>query len=565
MEMDAVQSENKNLLSLSLTLLGISFFIVGLGQPERSTLLGLLSASCGYALFFAALRIIQRTSHRFFVGAFWFFGVQLIHLSWMSSTEFQGYYILFVYMGLCLILGLQFGAMTLLIPREGAIGVRRMLLVASVWTLMEWMRVFPFCGFTWNPVGMALSSSVIAMQFASVFGVLGLSFWVIFTNLAALNWIRSRRHRRAGALFLAIAAAPYAFGVFHIHQKTTIAAAPTVHAALVQTHLLPSHKIPYPDRQDDYISPLEQWKSIVAALKEKRSWELIVLPEGTVRYQSDLPAYWLKEVLLVLVEAYGSDVYLSLPPLRAPFAERRYAQGGWHWCVSNLFWCQALANICRAELVIGLDHFESATEHNYNSAFHFVPDQITFERYDKQVLLPLAEYLPFEPLRKLAKRYGIHHFFSQGTHPVVFSGKIAMSPSICYEETFPEIMRSARKKRAGLFINLTNDNYFPKTQLHAQHYFHARLRAVENGIPLARACNTGVTAVVDCFGRETASLALGSEAGKCMVLSADIRTDCCKTFFSFWGQRGIIILSLVICLFEYANLKRSHKNIIPLQ
>ncbi len=137
-----------------------------------------------------------------------------------------------------------------------------------------------------------------------------------------------------------------------------------------------------------------------------------------------------------------------------------------------------------------------------------------------------------------------------------------MSPSICYEETFPEIMHSAKKKRAGLFVNLTNDNYFPNTQLHAQHFFHARLRAVENGIPLARACNTGVTAVVDCFGRKIASLAPGCEVGKCEVLSTRIPTDSCKTIFSFWGQRGIIALCLVMCLFECVTWKWRRKVLV---
>ncbi|MES2121386.1 MAG: hypothetical protein V4492_01245 [Chlamydiota bacterium] len=360
--MDAVQSKNKRLLPYSLILFGMSFVIVGLGQPERSAVLGLLSAACGYALFFASLRTIQTASRRFLAGAIWFFLVQLIHLSWMRSIEFQGYYILFVYAGLCLLLALQFGALTLIVPREGSISVRRMLLVASVWTLMEWVRVFPFCGFTWNPAGMALSSCILSIQFASIFGVLGLSFWVIFTNLTFLNWVRAHRDWNAAVLFIAIAGVPYVFGLFHLNQKTTTDAIPSIHAALVQTHLLPSHKIPYPDRLDEYIPPLEQWKSIIVGLNEKQAWDLIVLPEGTVRYQSDLAAYWLKDVLLSLVEAYGPEVYLSLPPLRAPFAERRYAEGGWHWCVSNLFWCQALCNIYRAELVIGLDHFERATE-----------------------------------------------------------------------------------------------------------------------------------------------------------------------------------------------------------
>lgn len=530
----------------------LSLLIVGFGQPARSTILGVVAAGCGYALFFTCLRKGQKSTYRFFTGALWYFFVQMIQLSWMTSIEFQGYYILWVYAGVCFLLSLQWGALTLLIPREGEVPLYRMLSIASAWTLMEWLRLLPLCGFTWSPAGMALSSSSLSMQFASVFGVLGLSFWVIFTNMACLNAHRSHWKWSRALSFLAIAALPYLYGMLHLRQATQPASHPKIHVALVQTHMLPSHKIPYPDRMEDYIPAMQQWQSLVTALKEeeKDPWDLIVFPEGAVRYPSDFCVYILKDILFYLTELYGQEVYQLLPPLKTPYAQLCYAEGRLQWCASNLFWCQTLANIYQAEIVIGLDTFDRTTEQNFNSAFHFLPNQLKFERYDKQVLLPLAEYLPFEPLRALAARYGIAHFFSRGNRSVVFNGKLSLSPSICYEETFSEAIRKSGQNGVDLFVNLTNDNYFPRTSLHRQHFFHSRLRAVENGTPLMRACNTGVSGVVDCFGKSVAILKQGEQIGKSTVLSAEVDTHSCPTLFTLWGELGILALSLSFCLVE---------------
>ena len=181
------------------------------------------------------------------------------------------------------------------------------------------------------------------------------------------------------------------------------------------------------------------------------------------------------------------------------------------------------------------------------------------ERYDKQILLPLAEYLPFDFLRPLTKSYGIYAFFSHGEGAKIFGEKKLFSPSVCYEETFPSIMRQARVEGAELFVNVTNDNYYPNSSLHKQHLFHARLRAVENGIPLIRACNSGGTAAIDSFGKMLAFFQ--SQEG---VLQCRLATYHYPTLYSFWGDFGIVSLCLVIiCFFFGVNgLERELQNSI---
>ncbi len=122
----------------------------------------------------------------------------------------------------------------------------------------------------------------------------------------------------------------------------------------------------------------------------------------------------------------------------------------------------------------------------------------------------------------------------------VFASKVPLSASICYEETFSHHMRQSRQKGASMFVNLTNDNWYPNSKLPQQHFDHARLRAVENGVPMVRACNTGVTAAIDSLGRIIGQITEETRAG---VLVAKVPLYHYSTLYSFWGDWGIVSLS----------------------
>ena len=224
-----------------------------------------------------------------------------------------------------------------------------------------------------------------------------------------------------------------------------------------------------------------------------------------------------------------------------------------------------IANFFHAEVVAGLDSqdFESETDiRNYNAALHFIPEAIKIQnRYEKRVLLPLAEYLPFDFLRPLVKHYGIIDFFTHGKEAKVFHGKIPFSISICYEETFSDLIREGRLKGSELFVNVTNDSWYPDSKLPIQHFTHGRLRAVENGVPLVRSCNSGLTAAVDCFGRIVSAYGNISDRSFEWLsgsLSIPINKDKFKTLYTFWGDSGIIGLSLM-SLFIFFRLKKYYQ------
>jgi apolipoprotein N-acyltransferase len=488
---------------------------------------------------------------RRFVAAFlWYAAVQAVQLSWMTSFEYQGVYILFVYAALTLWLGAQFAVLTWLLPRLHApFPFRRALEMAALWTLMEWARLHVLCGFSWNPAGLALASYAAPMQCAALFGVLGLSFWVILVNACALKWRAFGGGRRTLAGVLALAAAPYLLGWAQIaYRAPLLAASPTLRVGLVQTALLPSEKTPLSGHRQAFLPPFQQWMRIVQFLKKegKETLDLIVLPESVVPLLSSLPVYPADAVQRALIYVFGPRVASHLPPLVPPFAARKEEE----WLVSNAFWIQAIANYFRAEVVAGLDDRDGERRENYNAAFHFTPDAERVDRYEKRVLLPLAEYLPFRWMERLTRSYGITEFFTPGKGAKVFRGRVPLAVSICYEETFGEVVREGRMQGAELLVNVTNDSWYPHSKLPQQHFDHAKLRAVENGAPLVRACNTGVTAAVDSLGRTLAAVGEDrrSVEWSAEALTVELPTYHYRTPYLLWGNGGILILSLLILI-----------------
>jgi apolipoprotein N-acyltransferase len=135
--------------------------------------------------------------------------------------------------------------------------------------------------------------------------------------------------------------------------------------------------------------------------------------------------------------------------------------------------------------------------------------------YDKLHLVPFGEYLPFQDfMEKLGfvQLTKVSGGFIPGLRrkPMEVPGAPRMLPLICYEAVFPRDIAS-RDDRPGWMVNLTNDGWFGISTGPYQHLQQARLRAIEEGLPLVRAANTGVSAVIDPLGRIVARLGLGAE------------------------------------------------------
>lgn len=203
-----------------------------------------------------------------------------------------------------------------------------------------------------------------------------------------------------------------------------------------------------------------------------------------------------------------------------------------------------------APVIAGIFDRDGARE--YNALVMFNPDGTPQWVYRKFHLVPFGEYIP---LGELAARFGIYGLaaqhgagFSAGPGAQVFEMPGAMGtvqPIICYEAIFPRDIRRA-PKRPDWILQATNDGWFGQFAGPQQHLVQARFRAIEMGLPVLRAANTGVTAAIDSTGRVVAHLPLGT-AGKLDVRIPPARSE---TLFARFGQGPLVfILILFIASF----------------
>ncbi len=185
--------------------------------------------------------------------------------------------------------------------------------------------------------------------------------------------------------------------------------------------------------------------------------------------------------------------------------------------------------------------------HFFNSLYIFAHGGELIATYDKFHLVPFGEYLPFSDL---LTRLGITKLvdspggFTPGDGPHTYSvpGAPLVGPLICYEILFPNAVVGA--VRPGWFVNVTDDSWFGPSTGPYQHLLTARVRAIEEGIPVARAANTGISALIDPLGRIRASLGLG----KLGSVDGPLPAALAPTPFARLGDMGFLVLWLG-CMF----------------
>jgi apolipoprotein N-acyltransferase len=183
----------------------------------------------------------------------------------------------------------------------------------------------------------------------------------------------------------------------------------------------------------------------------------------------------------------------------------------------------------------------------YNSVLALDSKGAVIARFDKFHLVPFGEYVPLRkwiPLKGIAEVGGGDFGSGPGPRTVSIPGLPPASPLVCYEVIFPDQVVD-RSLRPGWLLNVTNDGWFGHTAGPHQHLAIARVRAVEQGLPLARAANTGISAVVDPYGRIVNALPLGAMG----VVDANLPAALPPTVYGrlgntiFWG----ILLLLTAC------------------
>jgi apolipoprotein N-acyltransferase len=345
-------------------------------------------------------------------------------------------------------------------------GPARIFVFAVFFSLCEWLRGHLLTGFPWNLSGYGWGLVPALLQTASLVGVYGLSFLTILLG-AALAEFACGRWRIPAATSLVFALL-LAFGVYRL-DATSIHHVQGVVVRLVQ---------PDVPQREKYVRRLMQ-----------RNWDRLINLSAT-------PA----------AEATGRPSVIVWPEAATGFPVAR-APG-------------ALDQIAlftgRGQTVITGSERISETPGGaafYNSLYLFGAFGALPQVYDKFHLVPFGEYVPFA---SLLGRIGITKLtngpsgFSAGDHPHLLAvpGAPSISPLICYEVIFPGEVTEIGAPRPGWFVNVTDDSWFGPWAGPRQHLLIARVRAIEEGLPIARAANTGISAMIDPLGRISARLGL---------------------------------------------------------
>jgi apolipoprotein N-acyltransferase len=425
----------------------------------------------------------------FGAGWWWGFGYFLAGLWWLGAAflveadEFAWALPLGV-VGLPAALAIFPGLGFMLARLVWASGPRRIFALGAGLSLAEWLRGHSLTGFPWNTFGMALGGNLVTAQLASIVGLYGLTVIaiLIFSAPAVLG---EKSARQAGRLPPTIAAAALAFAglcAFGALRLTATTPEPVagVKLRIMQPNLAQDAKF----RPDNKAWIMSRYLTLSArgAGSDRSGLDdvtVLIWPESAFPFILSRDAVALAEIGAVLPQ----DTVLVTGAARANDEARRFAPGR--------------ARYFNAIQVIA-------------SGGHIL------DSYDKVHLVPFGEYLPFQTV---FDRLGLRQFvhipggFEAGSKRrlLVVPGLPAVAPLICYEAIFPGEVVPAGMPRPGLLLNVTNDGWFGTSTGPYQHFAQARLRAIEEGLPLIRAANSGISAIVDPYGRVLAELPLGAE------------------------------------------------------
>jgi apolipoprotein N-acyltransferase len=394
-------------------------------------------------------------------------------------------------------------------------GLARVFVLAGAWLAAEWLRAWALTGFPWNLIGSVWAVSDAPLQLASVAGVWGLSLLTVLSAAApsCLAAEGSRRRRWATALGVALVAPAVLWGF----GAARLAAAPAPGAESVPGVLL---RVVQPN-----IAQRLKWR---ADLRARHVAELMALSKGSGS-EAVTHVVW-PEAAIPFLLPDAKEVLDAVAEIVPP--------GG-----------LLLTGAPRGAEADGEADGEARL---WNSLFAIDGAGQVAAVYDKRHLVPFGEYVPLRallPVDKLAP--GSRDFsFGRGPRSMRLPGLPEASALICYEVIFPGRVVDPGSDPKWL-LNLTNDGWFGTSSGPYQHFAAARLRAVEEGLPLVRAANTGISAVVDPYGRVLASLAL-NRAGVIDSPLPQALED--STLFSRLGDWSVLIL--LIATFTVARIVR---------
>ncbi len=421
----------------------------------------------------ALILFAARRGSNFWLGYLAGFTHYLVSLSWLLHIPVKFYPIL-GWIALAGYLALYPAAWAWLCLRKAESGRWRLeswrgrtafaMFCAVAWVAMEMIISRMFTGFPWNMLGVSQHRHLPLIQIASLTGIYGVAFLVVWFSASLLNafdaLMRSPGARNVWlkelALPILVTAAAYACGLHRIRSEPK--ADSTLRIALVQPSI-PQTMIWNPDDSDVRFAELIKLTETVLTNKP----QLVIWPEAAVPK---------------MVRAY-------------PETERAIAE---------------LARTNQVWIIIGSDDFDfrGTNAIYFNSSFLVSPRGEFVGNYRKRRLVVFGEYVPLIKWIPFVKYLTpISSGFTPGEKPVTFDlGELGIKTSvlICFEDVFPHYAREHATGEVDFLVNITNDGWFGESAAQWQQAASAVFRAIENGVPLVRCANNGLSCWIDRFG-----------------------------------------------------------------
>lgn len=496
---------------------GIAFFLGALGSLAFAPLflLPALLLALSAIWFFLDREIENQSSlSKIFLLGWWFglghFTVGLYWITYALTVDLKAFWWLipFALFGIPAILGVFTGISFILTKFWPYPGISRAFVFAGIWVAIEWVRGHLFTGFPWNLVGYAWTFSPEMRQMASLTGVYGLSLLTLLMAVS-LGYIigRQRFERNIAITVYLIAALGWVWGKVRLDHLDVLVSPPLA-IRLVQPSITQTLKWDPAQKQANFQRLLE-----MTAQPSSYPLKAIIWPESAVPFFLEFDT--VARTLISHAMPKGSLLFTGAlrrtPPGKVPLA----------------IWNSLLVLNDQGTIV----------------AF-----------YDKSHLVPFGEYVPF--------RNFLDILFGKGSIKKITTGIIDFTPGhgpqslslpeefpsfsglVCYEVIFPHAVVNRLQERPAWIINVTNDAWYGNTSGPYQHLEMTRFRAIEEGIPLVRAANSGISAVFDAYGRTMGSLGFNKKG----VLDVNLPHPTRLTpLYAQWGDW--VTLSLVGTIF----------------
>ena len=416
-----------------------------------------------------------------------------------------------------LTLGLFFALFTLFVATAVRFfGEKGLLLASLMWPVLEWARL-ALTGQLWNALGYSQAYQPPLIQTASWGGVYAVSFLIVAVN-CAVAFVVVKRSKRALLLAVGIILAVVAVILYANQWFLRIESERRVR------------------RPEDLVRIFALQPNVPMTLV-KSNEEMRQLTERHIR---------MSEELLNQTPDDGVKQLLVWPESPMNFEYARNSE------------FQSLAtNFARQHKTALLFNSQEPAPNNgiYNSAMLINEDGRLLGQYDKIRLLPFGEYVPLPRWLPGANLItGIVGDFTPGANYTIFRvGEVNFGVFICVESAYPSIARAFANNDANVLINISNDGYLGRTAVMRQHLANAVFRAVENGRPVVRVTNTGITAYIDGRGRVYEQTSSFEPATRTWEVD---RYRVTKTLYTRYGDLFVLILGMVSFLLFGVRLAR---------